>query len=126
MSSNVINMNFKKTEPIVNTVSVDAENKLKIVQANGYKEIKEYENLVNEFVKKVTNLAVFKKVVNDVLGEQIKFFLVKEISESLAKPIFEGNRPPFMPEQNYLALREDMYKDLINKYISNQVEDNPF
>lgn len=126
MSSNVINMNFKKAEPIINTVSTEAENKLKIVQANGYKEIKEYGNLVNEFIKKVSNLAVFKKVVNDVLGEQIKFFLVKEISESLVKPIFEGNRPPFMPEQDYLAMREDMYKDLINKYISNQVEDNPF
>lgn len=126
MPSNIININSKKTELTVNTVSSETENKLKIVQANGYKEIKEFENLANEFVKKVSNLAVSKKIINDVMGEQIKFFLVKEILESLIKPIFEGNRPPFIPENDYLAMREDMYRDLINKYISNNQENNPF
>nr|DAV25183.1 MAG TPA: hypothetical protein [Caudoviricetes sp.] len=125
MSSNVININLKKTEPVTNVDNPEVLNKLKIVQANGYKEIKEYENLANEFVRKVSSLAAFKKIFNDVMGEQVKFFLVKEILESLVKPIFEGNRPPFISEQDYLAMREDMYKDLINKYISNQ-EDNPF
>ena len=124
MSSNVI-INLKKTEPVTNVDNPEVLNKLKIVQANGYKEIKEYENLANEFVRKVSSLAAFKKIFNDVMGEQVKFFLVKEILESLVKPIFEGNRPPFISEQDYLAMREDMYKDLINKYISNQ-EDNPF
>lgn len=126
MPANIININSKKTELTVNTVSSETENKLKIVQANGYKEIKEFENLANEFVKKVSNLAVSKKIINDVMGEQIKFFLVKEILESLIKPIFEGNRPPFIPENDYLAMREDMYRDLINKYISNNQENNPF
>ena len=126
MPANIININSKKTELTVNTVSSETENKLKIVQANGYKEIKEFENLANEFVKKVSNLAVSKKIINDVMGEQIKFFLVKEILESLIKPIFEGNRPPFIPENDYLAMREAMYRDLINKYISNNQENNPF
>jgi hypothetical protein len=125
MSSNVINISLKKTEPVANADNPEALNKLKIVQANGYKEIKEYENLANEFVKKVSSLAAFKKIFNDVMGEQVRFFLVKEILESLVKPIFEGNRPPFISEQDYLAMREDMYKDLINKYISNQ-KDDPF
>lgn len=126
MPSNIININSKKTELTVNTISSETENKLKIVQANGYKEIKEFESLANEFVKKASNLAVSKKIINDVMGEQIKFFLVKEILESLIKPIFEGNRPPFIPENDYLAMREDMYRDLINKYISNNQENNPF
>lgn len=126
MPSNIININSKKTELTVNTISSETENKLKIVQANGYKEIKEFESLANEFVKKASNLAVSKKIINDVMGEQIKFFLVKEILESLIKPIFEGNRPPFIPENDYLAMREHMYRDLINKYISNNQENNPF
>ena len=60
------------------------------------------------------------------MREQIRFFLHTEILTSLVKPVFEGDCPPFIPEDEYLALREDIYRDLAAKYYDKENFDKPF
>lgn len=97
-------------------------NKIKIAQINGYKEIKMYEKLVTEFIDKIRDLVLFRKSMDDIMTNQIRFIMIDEFLESFIKPIFEGNRPAFTSEEDFDLIRKNMYSNLIKKYIDNDTE----
>ena len=110
-------INIKEKEQKAITSDVDfAINK---VQEYGYKEIQEYERLLNEFINNVKQLSVFNKVMEDVVENQIIFFLKDEILNSFVKMIFEGEQPPFLDDITYQEIRKHMYNNLANKYFNN-------
>lgn len=112
----LINMK-KEEEQKANTLDIDfAINK---VQEHGYKEIQEYERLLNEFIDNVKQLAIFDKVMKDVVENQMIFFLKDEILDSFVKMIFEGDQPPFLSTEQYKEIRKNMYNNLANKYLNN-------
>lgn len=127
MTNGIIDIkNIKKVEAKKKEIAKTMEeNIIKTVQANGYIELKQYEKLVYKFITDVSKLSAFSKIINDIMGEQIRFFLIDEILNSLVKPIFEGNRPPFMSEENFDLMREDMYANLLKRYVDSN-NDNPF
>lgn len=107
----------QEEEQKANTLDVDfAINK---VQEHGYKEIQEYERLLNEFIDNIKQLAIFNKVMEDVVENQIIFFLKDEILDSFVKMIFEGEQPPFLDDITYQEIRKHMYNNLANKYLNN-------
>lgn len=96
--------------------------KIKIAQVNGYKEIKIYENLVTEFIDKIRELALFRKSMDDIMTNQIRFIMIDEFLELFIKPIFEGIRPVFTSEEDFELIRRDMYSNLIKRYIDNDTK----
>lgn len=129
MTNNIINLGeFSETTLQTNkkNKTFNMENNLKIVQANGYKEIKEYEKLIANLIQDIRKLSLFQKIMDDIMTEQIEFFFIDEFLNSMVKPIFEGNILPFIKEEDYLAMREDMYKDLVSKYILNNKAEKLF
>lgn len=96
--------------------------KIKIAQVNGYKEIKIYENLVTEFIDKIRDLALFRKSMDDIMTTQIRFIMIDEFLELFIKPIFEGKQPVFTSKEDFELIRRDMYSNLIKRYIDNNTE----
>ena len=96
--------------------------KIKIAQVNGYKEIKIYENLVTEFIDKIRDLALFRKSMDDIMTTQIRFIMIDEFLELFIKPIFEGKQPVFTSEEDFELIRRDMYSSLIKRYVDNDTE----
>lgn len=107
----------KEEEQKANTL--DANFAINKVQEHGYKEIQEYERLVNEFIDNVKQLAIFNKVMEDIVENQMIFFLKDEILNSFVKMIFEGEEPPFLDDKTYQEIRKHMYNNLANKYLNN-------
>ena len=93
------------------------ENIKKIAHVNGYIELRKYEELARKFIDDVSKLSAFEKIVDDIIGDQLRFFLIDEILNSLVKPIFEGNRPDFMREEDFNLMREEMYANILSRYI---------
>lgn len=93
------------------------ENIRKIVQVNGYMELRKYEELVNKFIDDISKLSVFEKIFDDFYGNKIRFVLIDEVLNSLVKPVFEGNRPDFMKEEHFDLVREEMYANIIKRYV---------
>ena len=120
-----LNRGIQKASSKEKSVSVE-EGELKILQANGYAEIIRYQKLVNSFIEEVMKLAIFQKVLDDIMAQQIRYFLIDELLESFIKPIFQGDKPPFLGEEEFNGLREDMYKKLIEKYITNKNNNKVF
>ena len=111
-------VNIKKEEEQKANI-LDANFAINKVQEHGYKEIQEYERLVNEFIDNVKQLAVFNKVMEDIVENQMIFFLKDEILNSFVKMIFEGEEPPFLDDKTYQEIRKHMYNNLANKYLNN-------
>ena len=68
----------------------------------------------------------FVKLFKDIISSQLRFMLINEVLECLAKPLFEGNIPPLMSPETYNMMRKDMYENLLTKYVDNEKEDSPF
>lgn len=123
----IIDLNNLKKEYNDNDKEIKIVNqKIKIAQANGYKEIKIYEELVTELIDKIMDLSLFKKSMEDIMISQIRFIMIDEFLELFIKPIFEGNRPAFTSEEEYELIRRDMYSSLIKTYVDNDIEKSPF
>lgn len=93
------------------------ENIKKITHVNGYIELKRYEELAHKFIDDVSKLSAFEKIVDDFVGDQLRFFLIDQILNSLVKSVFEGNRPDFMKEEDFNLMREEMYANILSRYI---------
>ena len=89
---------------------------LKIVEANGYLEIEQYKIEVEKFIKEVTELSLFKGVMDDILAEQIRYFLITEMLNRFVKLVFENIKPEFLEEAYFKELREEMFENLIERY----------
>ena len=129
MQDKIIDMKqFKKQSEEKHNEEMDSiDKKLKIAQANGYLEMKQYERLVNKFIADVRELAAFHKIMDDVMTTQFRFFLIDEFLDSLVKPVFEGNRMPFLSEESFANMRKDMYSSLLSRYVDNEPKDDlPF
>lgn len=100
--------------------------KIKIAQVNGYKEIKIYENLVTDFIDKIRDLALFRKSMDDIMTTQIRFIMIDEFLELFIKPIFEGKQPVFTSKEDFEVIRRDMYSSLIKRYVDNDTEKSIF
>lgn len=94
-----------------------ANEQLKTAQANGYVELQQYEKLVKKFMHDVRGLSLFQKIMDDIVQEQVRFYLIDEILNSLVRPVFEGNKPPLMKATDYNEMRKDMYVNLIRRYV---------
>lgn len=94
------------------------EDNIEILQANGYKEILEYQRLVKDFLDKACNLAIMKSLMEEVGREEAEFFLITDLLDTVIRPVFTGDRPPLMSKEDYDNMRVDMYTDLYNKYIN--------
>lgn len=119
----IINLkNIKKEKDNTDQQLNILNDKIKIAQVNGYKEIKIYEKLVTEFIDKIRDLALFRKSMDDIMTNQIRFIMIDEFLELFIKPIFEGKRPVFTSEEDFELIRRDMYSSLIKRYIDNDTE----
>lgn len=93
---------------------------LKTAQANGYIEIKKYEELTNNYIVDICNLAIAEKIINEAVMDQINYLLISQILNTIIKPVFKGIRPASIPEEIFDDMRKDMYMNLITKYVDKE------
>lgn len=88
---------------------------VKKAQEIGTRQINEYIEEVNSFIESIRSKETFERIVNDALDEQIKTFLIDEVLNLFVKPIFNGDKPMFMNDDDYLDIRKGMYDEIIKR-----------
>ena len=124
-ASSVIEDEVKEEVKVVNTtseepLSIEEKRKMMEVKLNtaklyGNKELKQFRIIVEDFISKVDELALFQDV-----SEIAKQMFIQEILEGFMEPVFKGQKPYEVPENMFKKLRAEMFKTLISKYVDNK------
>jgi hypothetical protein len=93
--------NNKNSNKSITKSQNDLDIQIAHLKANGIREMDIYKELVNKFIEDVKKLSIFKDIFDNIADDQIRFFLIDELLDSLIKPIFEGEKPPFIAERDY-------------------------
>ena len=103
---------IKKKENILSQTNEDIISK---AQEIGARQIQEYIGLANKLIEELREKETFERLVNDLLEEQIRTFMIDELLELFIKPIFKGEKPIFMKDEDYLDVRKGMYDEIIKR-----------
>lgn len=119
MNKTIIDLHeYKKTkEKMEKEAQKKFDEEMEIIKNSGHKEMEQYKVLVGEFLNKTKELAIFEKYMDEVMLEQLNMFLIDEILDNVIKPVFEGDRPDFIPEDVFQMSRVEMYESLRSRYI---------
>lgn len=101
----------EKESPGTDSTQMSNREKIEAAKFFGNKEMREFRDIIEDTVAKIENLALFRE-----LGVVIRSIAIDQCLDILTEPIFKGNKPPWMREEDYLAVRQEMYKSIIKKY----------
>ena len=84
----------------------------------GNKEIKKYREIIEHACSEIDKLCLFSDV-----STTLRFFTITSVLERVIEPIFKGNKPFFIPEEDFKKMRLDMFNSLLREYMSNKPQE---